>query len=257
LVLGDEAVTAGVVFGDTMDDLKRSFGAAAAQIGVELMPMFQKMMDWVLANMPMIRDFMSGAFEFIGNAVQFVWDIFANYFLPVLQNIFEWTVENWPTISAVFQGVFDTIKLAWDNVLAPVLGLLWEGIKKVVDFVADKFPGMQETVQKVFENIGNAVETVVTIFNNVRDAIKDAWEWLGKWQERDAQSAKNVYSPSSYGGSYQAQADGMAYAIEARNERRKENNYNSSTNININVRSPYDVVNELRVLDKGLAAGVR
>ena len=35
LVMGDDAVQAGVVFGDTMDDLKKSFGVVVAQVGVE------------------------------------------------------------------------------------------------------------------------------------------------------------------------------------------------------------------------------
>lgn len=263
LVLSDDAVNAGVVFGDTMDDLKRSFGAAATQIGVELMPMFQKMMDWVLAHMPEIKEFMSKAFEYIGQAVQVVWDIFANYLLPVFESIFYWVQDNWPTISAIITGAFDAIKLVWDEVLSPVLGFLWDAIKKVVDFVSENFPGFDETISKVFDNIGKAVETVVDIFVSVKNAIKDAWEWLGKWQERDEQSSFNAYGQDSYGGSYGSQVNGTggtygsAAPILNRNERREESGGGRSMNVNINVRSPYDVVNEIRILDKGLAAEVR
>lgn len=258
IVLEDDAVNAGVVFGDTLDDLKNSFGAVVTQVGVEVMPMFQNLMDWVLAHMPMIQEIMSKAFDFIGKAVQFVWDVFANYLLPIFQAIFQWTMDNWPTISAVIGAAFDAIKLVWDNVLSPVLGFLWEAIKKVVDFVAEHFPGMQATAEKVFDNIGKAVQTVVDVFVKVKDAIKDAWEWLGKWQERDAQSSKNVYSPASYGGSYQATLSGTGGLYGAEGPKIDYTlGQSTNMNVNINVRSPYDVVNELRVLDKGLAAGVR
>lgn len=186
LVLSDDAVNAGVVFGDTMDDLKKSFGNVVTQIGVELMPMFQNLMDWVLAHMPEIREFASNAFKVIGDAVMVVWGIFANYLLPIMESIFKWVKDNWPIISAVIKTAFEVIKTVWETVLSPVLGLLWDAFKAVVDFIADNFPGMQKTVETIFGGIGKAVEGVFGIFKTLIDWVGkavDAWE---KWIDRPA-----------------------------------------------------------------------
>ena len=56
LVMSDEAVTAGVVLGDTMDDVKQSFGALATKLGVTLMPTIQKVLDLILENLPVVQE---------------------------------------------------------------------------------------------------------------------------------------------------------------------------------------------------------
>lgn len=55
LVMSDEAVTAGVVLGDTMDDVKQSFGALGNQLGVGFMPIIQSILDLILENLPTIQ----------------------------------------------------------------------------------------------------------------------------------------------------------------------------------------------------------
>lgn len=55
LVLSDEAVTAGVVLGDTMDDVKKSFGALGTQLGVIFMPIVQQVLDYMLEKLPSIQ----------------------------------------------------------------------------------------------------------------------------------------------------------------------------------------------------------
>ena len=81
LVLSDDAIDAGAQFTDTMDDVKRSLGAVVANIGVELMPMFQTFLDWVLDHMPEIQAVIKKVFENIGKFVKVVIDIFQNYLL--------------------------------------------------------------------------------------------------------------------------------------------------------------------------------
>src|SRR5690606_14737850 len=55
LVISDDAVDAGVLFTDTMDQMKRSLGAVFTQIGAAVIPIFQKMADWILDHMPQIQ----------------------------------------------------------------------------------------------------------------------------------------------------------------------------------------------------------
>ena len=56
LVMSDDAVDAGVLFGDTMDDLKSSFGMVFTELGVQLIPILQKLAAWIIANMPQIKE---------------------------------------------------------------------------------------------------------------------------------------------------------------------------------------------------------
>ncbi len=55
LILGDDAVNAGVVLGDTLDDVKKSAGMVGTKIGVALFPILQKVLDMVLQFMPQVQ----------------------------------------------------------------------------------------------------------------------------------------------------------------------------------------------------------
>lgn len=63
LVMSQDQLEAAETFQDSMDDIKRSLGAVGMQIGLDLMPHFQKMLDWIIAHLPQIRDTISTAFD--------------------------------------------------------------------------------------------------------------------------------------------------------------------------------------------------
>ena len=195
-VMDEESVKTSAAFKDSMDDIKKAMGGAIAKIGVELMPMFQSMMDWVMAHMPEIQAVIKKVFEVVADVVKVAIDIFTNYLLPIFAAVYNWTKENWPTIQKIIEGVFKAIGFVWDNVLAPVLGFLWDALKLVVDFVANNFDGMQRTVESVMDGIGAAVKIVTGIFDGVVGAIKTAYDWLTKWNDKEVKE-KNTQNPDT------------------------------------------------------------
>lgn len=196
-VMDEESVKASAAFKDSMDDIKKAMGGAMAKIGLELMPMFQKMMDWVMQHMPEIQAVVKTVFEYIGIFVTTAADIFGEYLLPIFQSIFDWTKSNWPTIQKIIEGVFNAIKFVWDKILGPVLGFLWDALKLVVDFVANNFSGMQRTVENVMSGIGKAVKVVTGIFEGVTRAIKTAYDWLTSWNKTDVKDKTPSTSESA------------------------------------------------------------
>jgi len=199
IVLSDDSIDAGVKFTDTMDDIKRSLGAVGTNIGADLMPMFQKFLEWVLAHMPEIREVIKVVFKKIEEFVNIAVDVFTNHLLPIMISIYKWVQENWPTIGAIIKGVFEGIKFVLENILAPVLGFLWELIEAIVNFVSDNFPAMQTTFEDVFGGIGIAVEKVAGFFGGLIDKIKTAWDWLNTWNNTDAKDKNPSYGD---GGSF-------------------------------------------------------
>jgi len=55
-VMNNEAIQAGDKFGDTLDDLKTAGNGIFNQIGSSLLPVMQRFADWVLSNLPKIRE---------------------------------------------------------------------------------------------------------------------------------------------------------------------------------------------------------
>ena len=69
LVLSDETIDSGVVFTDTVDKIQRSLSAVATNIGAEVMPIVQQVLDWVLVNMPTIQKVIGTVFNVLGVVV--------------------------------------------------------------------------------------------------------------------------------------------------------------------------------------------
>lgn len=63
LVMGGEQLEKAEKFQDSMDNVKRSLGAVGMEIGLELMPYFQQMLDWIIDHMPQIRETITNTFD--------------------------------------------------------------------------------------------------------------------------------------------------------------------------------------------------
>lgn len=202
IVLSDEAIEAGDNFGDTLDALKSSFGAVVNIVGVSVMPIIQKFMDWVLLNMPTIQSVMDTAFGVIKDIVTKVFQVFNDNILPVLVRIYGWVEEKMPTFKAIFNEVFGAIwdisSQVWhifeDNLL-PILQALY-------DFVEPTFPVIGDIIKKAFDVIVGVVKTAVDIFDKLTSGIKTAIDWLKKWNNTEAKEKNTSIAENArqYGG---------------------------------------------------------
>lgn len=187
LVMDEDAIQAGVKLGDTMDDVKNSFGMVATQIGVEVMPMFQKMLDWVLDHMPEIQKTFETIFGAVGDAIQWVMDN-ANWLIPVLAGmlggfiafkIISTVTTMFSLLSAVIGSASGIMAIFNAVMLANPIGLvvlaigtliaagvaLWMNWDKVKQGAVNLWNGIKE----VFTNIENFIADV---FNSIRNIIK-------------------------------------------------------------------------------------
>ncbi|MEK0177461.1 transglycosylase SLT domain-containing protein, partial [Tetragenococcus halophilus] len=74
LVMGGEQLEKAEEFQDSMDDVKRSLSAVGMEIGLELMPYFQQMLDWIIDHMPQIRETITGAFDTVMDKAHSLYD---------------------------------------------------------------------------------------------------------------------------------------------------------------------------------------
>ena len=186
LVLGDDAIDAGVVFGDTMDDLKKSFGAVATSLGVEVMPMFQSLADWVLSHMPTIQAVISRVFDFVAVLVRG----FIDGVKWIISTVQEWVQSNDETVTMIgdkFAMFFDTAKelfaafvtfvtMIWDKWGADILEvveILWKSVQGVFGGAFEILMGLMETFIGIFTgDWGRAWEGITRTFGGAWDAMK-------------------------------------------------------------------------------------
>lgn len=187
IVMSDESIDAGVKLGDTMDDVKQSFGAIITQIGVEFMPVLQRVFDWVLEHMPMIKDIAASAFKFMGDTISWVTDN-VNWLIPVLTGlvgifgamkiigIVSGLMASYAKITAGANGImaiFNAIMAANPAVLVALgIGVLIAAIVALVmnfDKVKAAAVALWGTIKDVFGKMGDWISGV---FDGIRKALK-------------------------------------------------------------------------------------
>lgn len=200
LVISDEAVDAGVLFQDTMDDLKRSFGAVVTNVGAELIPIFQKASDWIKDHMPQIQKITHTAFDVIRIIVTTVFELYRDHILPIFDKLYKWVMDHMPQIktivTTVFQAIWDIVQKLWSifqNNLIPIL-------KALYDFIAPTFPVIGKIIETAFKVVVKSVEGVISVFERVTGAIKTAVNWLTSWNNKDVKDKTPRTDGSHAGG---------------------------------------------------------
>ncbi|MBN2796235.1 MAG: hypothetical protein JXR88_12565 [Clostridia bacterium] len=126
LILGDDAIDAGVKFTDTMDQIRRSLKALTMGFMKTIMPMLQDFLDFVQDNMPLIQEIMGDTFEMLGAAVESV--------MPLFKSILE-------------------------GVLPPLIGMFSELGTNVIPILVSMVTGLVQTVLPIFIEVFNTIIT--------------------------------------------------------------------------------------------------
>lgn len=165
IVMSEDSVKAGVTLGDTMSDVQQSFGAVVAQIGVEVMPVIQEVLEWVLDHMPEIQ-------KVISTVMSVLRVIFEN-----AVKVIQWLAENfekyWPQIKDTVQTVVAAIKNIWETVLKPVIQTVWEFVKNMWNnSLKPIFEGVVQFFKSVFSgDIKGAFEGIIKVIEGIWNGL--------------------------------------------------------------------------------------
>lgn len=200
LVISDEAVTAGVVLGDTIDDVKQSFGAITTKIGVSVMPIVQKFLDFILEKTPIIQKVLGGVFKGIEVFVSIVTNVIVNL-ASVINDKFGWIIDKVVEMKNTFKSSmeeFDDYGEAFKSMLEVIMGPIgdlpiFDEIGKIISAIKEIIArvkggeGIAEAFRAAFEwrdsEVGNALLDLMTycssIFNSIESVIKTVINNLG------------------------------------------------------------------------------
>jgi phage-related minor tail protein len=144
LVLSKDAVNSADTFGDTLDQIKGALGGVAAKVGVELMPMFQTMMDWVIAHMPEIQNVIHTTFSTAGIVIGTVID--------VIKSLTSFFVNHWAILQPILIGIG--------------AGALVFGIYTLAINAAAIATGIWSTVTGIATTVGGAFAVVIAFITS-------------------------------------------------------------------------------------------
>lgn len=161
LVMSDEAVNSGVVFGDTLDDVKKSFEMVITTIGVQVIPIIQQLLDWVIENMPMIQTVFNEVFGFISEIVTVAMGVIQSL-SPVIQQLFTFITELWNvSLKPILVNIIDFIK----NIFA---GNFSGAFKNIVNIVKGIWDGLVVIIKGPINKVIGMINSFITGLNNLK-----------------------------------------------------------------------------------------
>jgi len=103
-----------------MAKMKASFEVVMITLGEKVLPVFNDFLEWILLNMPQIKETMEIVFNKISELVNISIAVFRDHLLPIFQSVYDWVQVNFPaikeTIKTAFSKMGDVIKVIVDKV---------------------------------------------------------------------------------------------------------------------------------------------
>ena len=188
IVMSEDAVKANVTFGDTLQDIKESFGGIVRGLTDSFLPIMQQFADFIVANMPMIHEIMGNVFNGLGESVSAVIpiliDMIQNSLPPLIELFTEIASNILPVLIELFGNIIADVLPAFIGLftdviqeIAPVFIQLMEVVvNKVLPPLLDLFSILiGDILPPLIEFFGEIVSTLlpplIELFSQIIDAI--------------------------------------------------------------------------------------
>jgi len=156
LIMGDDAVNAGVVLGDTLDDVKKSAGMVGTKIGVALFPILQKVLDLVLQFMPQ---------------VQSVFDSFAPVLIGLMDSLmpmlFSLVESVFPLVVSLIEALLPSFMQITEAILPVLLQVLEMLLPPLIEIVQALLPPLVQLLLPIL----NLLTPIINLLQPVIDLV--------------------------------------------------------------------------------------
>lgn len=205
LVMSGEAVAAGANMNDMFSKVSASIKATGQSIIIDFFPFIEKILNWVLENMPLIQQTVSSVLEKIMPAVSAVLDSIMALLPPVLEAVTAVVGALMPMIepalsliSGAVSALLDVIMSAIDFIqpyLEPALNAITALIGGILDLIHGDINGFFDGITSfldgmisVFTGLGSK------IFTGLWDGMKSIWSGISGWIDGVVSSITDWFS---------------------------------------------------------------
>ena len=203
LVMGEENVKQGAAMNDMFSKVQGSLDSLKNGLVSEFMPYVMEILQWVIDNIPVIRETVSSVMDAIIPIVKPILDTVMAFLPPMLAKIKEFIDWILPYITPIIDGVAAFV----------------EGFFALLNGDTDAFI---EGVKKLFTNLGESLLGIgEDIMTSLWEGLKKAWEKISGWVGEKVQWVKDKFqgikdSVSNFfgfggGGSNGSHAAGLNY----------------------------------------------
>lgn len=170
MIMGDDAVKAGVYFGDAVDDVKRSLKGAANTIGSAVMPIANKLLDGILSKLPSIINLITRLSPVVARLADEVLPPLFDLAEAVFPTLIDLAAELMPVITEVIEAVLPIILDLLQSILPIVLNVVQTVLPLTLQLINALLP-LLKLLSPLLEVIFGLLNAVLTPLLEIVSAI--------------------------------------------------------------------------------------
>ena len=171
LVMSEDAVKSGAEMGDMFSKVEQSLSTLKNQLMAEMMPYVMEILQWVIENIPMIRETVKSVMDAI---------------LPIVKPILNMVMQLLPPLLNAIKRLLDWIMPYLKPIISAISSLV-QGFTKLMQGDVEGFVNgiisFLQGIVSTFLNIGQAIfgalwDGLVSVWNSIASWIVDKVNWL-------------------------------------------------------------------------------
>lgn len=197
VVISNDTVEAGASFGDMYDAVTNAIDSMKNQLSADLMPYLSEILQWVLDNIPAMKETIKTIVEAI---------------VPIVKNVLDIIMKALPPVMALIKQILDWIM----PYLEPILQAVGEVIEALFNLIKGDFKGFANAIENLLKTLATSLYGIgKDIMTSLWNGLKFVWNKLSSWFSDKIQSIKdklsNVISIGNNAGTSGTHASGLPY----------------------------------------------
>ena len=171
LVMSEDAVDAGVVFGDTMSDVQQSLGAVGNRLMSAAIPLLQKVLDLIIDHMPEIQAMIDRLAPILINLLEMILPIFVEFAVTLFPIIFDLIEQLMPTLGVIIEGLLPLFTDILQMILPPLIQIIQQLLPVLLPIIEALLPLLKPIFDLLTWVITNVLQPIITYITSIANVI--------------------------------------------------------------------------------------
>lgn len=171
LIMGDDAVKAGVEFGDTLSDVKQSFGALAGQAVSSIIPLINTFLNLIIDNLPTIQAMVDRLVPILVKLAETVFPVLADLASAILPTLMDLLDLLMPALTDIIEGIMPMFNELLQTLLPPLMEIVRALLPPLMDILNALMPILKPILDIVLTIVNVALPPVISIIKTLANII--------------------------------------------------------------------------------------
>lgn len=171
LVMSDDAVNAGVAFGDTMSDVSQSLGAIGNRIMAGIIPLLQTVLNLIIEHMPEIQAMIDKLAPVLVSMLESILPIFIDFAKELFPILFDLIEQLLPVITEIITGVLPIFTDILKIILPPLIQIIQELLPVLLPILEALLPLLKPIFDLLLWCTNNILKPIISTITSIANVI--------------------------------------------------------------------------------------